>query len=396
MKMFANLGAFLGELFDDYSAHYGDVENCFYYRYLKKRKSEQAAAIVNSKDSEELLADYAARTKPNKFVLLRAAYLSFKNGRITADAYKKHFARVSDGKKKTAELMAADITTADDAKEFNDALEKQLLKNLVSDFFDNAGFKKGADNVEQYFDKNKKIASNTRIRSKYSKHSKSLDKYTDDIDMLYCYLQYKNAELSDAPAAYSAGLSETFKNDCAELFRSLCKSSESDVFMPLYFDPVSGAGVFIIGKERFYKSLKEELTENCAACIVHFSHVSVDIEPSVNETLMDLCMYVDICENVSAAFEEFEDGVASEAYLTDLSDENVIGKDIFNDKRFSVQFGKKMSLRETMIAEQSIKEKQHFEEQKHRNAIQIPVSRTFDEEINERQRIKDMMKKLNG
>ena len=141
MKMFANLRAFLYELYEDLSEHSGDIENSFYYSYIKNKKEKQAEIISGKR---ELFTEYADRDKPNKFVLLHAAYLAFKNGDITADKYRDIFGKVSEGKKRTAEFLAADIMNADDAKEHNDAIEKYLLKNLVSDFFDNAGFKKGA------------------------------------------------------------------------------------------------------------------------------------------------------------------------------------------------------------------------------------------------------------
>lgn len=388
-KMFPNLSAFVSELFDDYSAHFEDVENCFYYRYLQKQKAEQAAYIG---DSRERLDAYAARSRPNRFTLLRAAFLALKNGRITADEYKAYFVRVSDGKKRTAELMRSELATAEDIKPLNDALEKQILKNLVSDFFDNAGFKKGSDKIEQYFDRDKKPVLNTRVRNKYSKHSKSLDKYTDDIDMLYCYLQYKNAELSDT-VSRSAELTEEFREECAELYRSLCQDPECRVFMPLYFDPVSGAGVFVIGKERFDKSLDKQVTDNCAACIVHFSQISVGIEPDASDTVMDLCMYVDICGDVRAAFEEFENGVITEAYLADYSDENEVNRKIYTDKRFAERFRRKMSLRENKIAELSAKEKQELENLKQRSAKQLPPVRSFEGAQKADREIRKMSKK---
>lgn len=100
MKMFADLQAFLYELYEDFSEHntkHGkDIENCFYYRYLKKQKEEQAAEICSSR---ERFLEYASRKKPNKYILLHAAFLAFKNNRITADEYKKFYIMLSNSKK---------------------------------------------------------------------------------------------------------------------------------------------------------------------------------------------------------------------------------------------------------------------------------------------------------
>ena len=206
--------------------------------------------------------------------------------------------------------------------------------------------------------------------------------------MLYSYLQYKSAELSDEPVSRSAEINGAFKNECAELFRSLSRDPECNVFVPLYFDPVSGAGIFIIGKERFDDELRGEVTENCAACIVHFSDISVDVEMSYGNTVMSLDMYVDICRDVSSAFDEFESGVETQSYLVDYSDVNEVGKDTYTDGRFYGRFRPLMSLRGEMAAEK-LREKQDIEELKQKQAINLPsADRSHDGKKIERQNIR--------
>lgn len=363
MKLFSDLQAFLYELYEDFSAHnvkgQEKIEKSFYYLYTKKKKSEQAAAIAETKQQ---LEEYANRAKPNKFVLLHAAYLAFKFGKLSAEEYEKYFLDLSDSKARSAKFLEADIKNASDAAPYNDALEEYLLKNIVRDFFDNAGFRKLNDSIERHYDSDAQNTDNSNAKSKYRRHSKSVEKNTDNIDMLYEYLyNYKNAQLSDeAPTTTAADMSEEFKYECSELYKALMTDPDSSVFMPLYFDSKSGAGIFIIGREQFDESLYEKVTENCAVCILHFMDVSLNAQPGDGFIAMDLSMWVEICDDVMSAFEAFERGVRSDAYFIEYSEMNMVDEDAFSDKETAKRFEPRMSLRRSKIAEQKAKEQQEL------------------------------------
>lgn len=362
MKLFTNLRAFLYELYVDFSDHnikgHEEIEKSFYYLYTKKKKSEQAAAVA---ETRQQLEEYANRAKPNKFVLLHAAYLAFKFGKISAEEYKPYFLSLSDSKARSAKMLEADIKNASDAAPHNDALEEYLLKNIVRDFFDNAGFKQIVDDTDVHFGIGKQNADNSNARSKYRKHSKSVEKNTDNIDMLYEYLySYKHAELSDESGVPAADMSEEFKYECIELYKALNTDPNSSVFMPLYFDSKSGAGVFIIGREQFDESLYDEVTENCAVCILRFMDVSLNAQPGDGYIAMDLSMWVEICDDVMSAFEAFEQGVRSDAYFIEYSEMNTVNEDAFSDKETAKRFEPRMSLRRKQIADQKTKEQQEL------------------------------------
>ena len=355
MKMFADLRAFLYELYEDYSEyntkHGGNIENCFYYRYFKKQKEEQAAAIGSS---GERLMDYAKKTRPNKYVLLHAAYLAFKNDRITADEYKDFYVKVSEGKKKTAEFLAADIRNADDAAEFNSALEKRLLKNCVRDFFDNAGFKKLEDDVEKF---DKAAFDNSSVRSRYRERSKSFEQNTDNIEMLHEYLLYTNEKLSDEPSRRSGEITEELKERCVRHYEAFNKNPNSKAFMPLYFDSQSGAGIYIIGKNRFHSELAETFSENCKVCIVRFMDVGSPVESGGNYNAMELIVYVDICGYVLSAFRELEAGIRSGGYYNEFL-EQVSDADAHADEEIARS---RMEQRRRIIEEQKRVEERKME-----------------------------------
>lgn len=92
-------------------------------------------------------------------------------------------------------MKTAEISGASDVADKNAELEKYLLKKLLRDFFDNAGFKSLDNNENRYYEANKTV-DNSMASNKYSRYSKSFEKNTDNIDMLYEYLKYKSGDLS--------------------------------------------------------------------------------------------------------------------------------------------------------------------------------------------------------
>lgn len=171
-------------------------------------------------------------------------------------------------------------------------LEYDFLKGCVTDFFDNEGFKAKGES-----------------RRSASRHRKDKQGYTDIVEMLFNYMREKN--ISGEFHGKAAAISDDYIEKCSALYSAALREKYSKAFIPLYFDSDSGAGIFIVGKDRF----KDELTRDCTVCIIYFSSLDdqKDNISEYNEVLID--MLVERCDTVEKAFYDFSRDILSDKYF---------------------------------------------------------------------------------
>lgn len=283
-----------------------DISDCFYYRFIKRKKDIAAEEISFSR---ELLKEYAEKPKRDKYILLRGAYLAFKAGNITVDEYKDIFTGIIGSSKKNSrkylQLLERNIGDA------NSQLEYFLLRGCVSDFFDNEGFKASGESFNFT-----------------SRHRKEKQGYNDIIEMLYFYMREKN--ISEETAKSTAEISDDYIEKCSALYSAAIKEKQTEAFIPLYFDSDSGAGIFIVGKKLFedeevISEDYENIPYDCIVCIIYFLDFDFSEfakkEP-IFDNVISLLMNVIPHKTVSDAFNSLSAEAASHKYFENYADRN--------------------------------------------------------------------------
>lgn len=351
---FSNRDDFYDELWSDYSDHLDDVSKCFYYRYLKKKKSSEAESDFSSWDD---LTEYLKSGRINKYYLLHGAYHAYRNKKISADQYKQIFMKLNTKISKKYQKLLDENNITD----VNALYENELLKICTVNFFDNEGYKPDAD-----------------VTCTGSRHRR--DKYTDIIDMHYQYTRlYKkdDREAAGAVRFIESGYasSEEYIDKCTALYEAVCRENKTKAFIPLHFDVNSGAGIYIVGKENF-SDHKKNAPGCCSICILYFSYVE-----NADSTLSggggcEMCIYMmgEFYKTVQEAFDAFRKAVHSdEGFYTYMEnygyannfDEGYFSAhgidDIFRSRVLSADLrGGRGSAKSACIAVQSQKEKRSY------------------------------------
>lgn len=305
---FNNREELLNRLWSDYREHEKDIERCFIYNYLKNRKDAKAIAVSASRAQ---LLDYRARPRCDRYILLQAALIAYKNKIITPEMYTEIYTEVS----KKEKLGKKSVPNNPD--EALARLENKMLKDAVGDFFTNNGFKKGSD------DPLKNALDSMDGGTRNLKKVKDKDKgHIDDIEMASLFEETLSLpkRIPVNAALLDGGITKEYINKCRELFL-LAKSSASDeMLVPLYFDSQSGAGVFIVGNRIFGNSKGD----NCAPFIFWFWLTDAPEEPLNPEDLPALPMIMKTreCNSIDEAFLRFSKQRGGERYYEGYADMN--------------------------------------------------------------------------
>ena len=145
----------------------------------------------------------------------------------------------------------------------------RLLYRVINDKFKKYGFITEAETEENYgSENNKALITDYRVRS--GKKVENL--YDDDISMLDAYLSLKS---SKGPVSGNNDRSgdlilydSKHKDVCCNQYLNLNAGRQEyceplDAYIPLGFDPVTGAGVFIIGKNKVSRRALEAYKNRC-------------------------------------------------------------------------------------------------------------------------------------
>ncbi len=368
MSGFKNKTDLLKTLLSDYYKNSGSVENSFIYRYLKNRKDKAALRI--SDDKAEL---YAYREKPRreKYILLRAAYLARKNGVIEEREYADIFAEVAKKERGAGKFTNMFIEDPDDAQR---KIEAVLIRGSVEDYFSNQGFR--VQIVKNEYAPGEQSPKESFLSMSADKSRKKHGGYIDDIEIAYEFehLTAGAGGASEYPQqasdAFGGGVTEEHILKCGAIFNAAKASRSGDVVIPLYFEPTTGAGIYIIGN----KYLKNQNDDCCAVFALWFSSLDQPETDGFFDEFNEMPMEVmwKAYDSVFEAFEKFPDGI--DDYCINYSDLN--SKVPLNEKYSSFarllvsEPERRMSARDEKIIEaEKIKENNGLAIQKHSEKI---------------------------
>lgn len=370
--MIRNREEFIKALWEDYrNFSEENREESFIYNYFKRKKDMKAQQIARDKNS---LNEYQLKMKRDKYIQLKSAYLAYLDEVLTEEEYMDIFREVTCTKKKnsserTLPKKYEDLSGKEEISMVERKYEKRFLNGCISDFFQNAGYRVNKKNeVEEH----KKLPD---------KHRKEKDGYTDELSMLYAYYQYcgRAEEMKEVITNTLPVLDEEYRNKCEKLLRILQKEKRKEVFVPLYVDTSTGAGIYIIGKNKY-----EEYTEKsnvygsrdkqkedgttCFVCVIYFSAI-LDRISEFDE--MDISMMVESFDTLEEAFERFQAGISRQEFYENYPSENEDilpeGADsnfdlFFVEKRFGFAKEKEEAMRKKIKEEQSKKEQKRYEQ----------------------------------
>ena len=262
------------------------MKQCFMYSYYLDRKTRVASRIA---ESREAFGEYSRQSR-DKFVLLCAARQLLEKGELDEKEYGEVFGKAAKGESKHfAELFEAQPSQA------YDELTYKLLCGSIQDMFSKKGYKQ-----PKYDEDGNEIGKAARpVPAQDSKEG-----YTDEIEMLYCYSQQLGS--TDMSSGASFRITPEHIESCSRLYGFLQKVDSGDVFIPLYIDPSSGAGVYLIGD----RHLTGKGSERCSVYTVWFDtcyNLEEDIKCADGEeffylTMEDLMIKY---ETVEEAFRDF-------------------------------------------------------------------------------------------
>lgn len=94
--------------------------------------------------------------------------------------------------------------------------------------------------------------------------------------------------------------------ECKELFTQLNSDKITRVFIPLEIDSLSGAGVYIIGKDYFRETPERqaEMNGSCSYCYLTFEEVIIDENGLINFSMEEMPVYDNTLEGVTACYKK--------------------------------------------------------------------------------------------
>ena len=358
--MIRNKEEFVKALWEDYRNLPEDKrEDSFIYTYFQRKKDQRAQVLARSR--QELEA-YIAQKKRDKYIMLRSAYLAYKDEVISAEACLDIFQELTGTtaiSKKYEKLSLKEQIEVICKK-----MERKFLMGCVSDFFQNAGYR---------VNKHQDVEEHIKLPDK---HRKEKDGYTDDLAMLFAFYQYQGMQevQKGDVGAYINRLDAEHIEKCKQLHHILQKDDRCEIFVPLYVDMETGAGVYIIGKNKYQQYTKRnrphkksESLNSCYACVIYFSAIFEEI--SEYEEL-NLTMMVESFDTVEEAFDRFQAGLSTQEFYENYPMENEdilpVGADrrfelYFVEKRISVAKQKEELIRQRIKEEQAQKERARYE-----------------------------------
>ena len=317
LELFENKGKFYDRLWQDlleykrpkdgrtYSKK--DVADSFIFQYYKAKKLKTATRLINDPEEFKKYLEKFNINSDNKFVLLYAARRLFEQEKINIETYRKAFNKASKNVYKSKDVEAA----PDSKHAFVEVLYKLQLK-YVYKIFSDAGYR------QKDFNENGDMSQRIIAES---------DDKLEDIEMMYEYFRYlrnggvyinradplfteeykaQRDELGGVYTDRPAELTEEYKALCEALFAVITEDEDfrADVFFPLYVDPSSGAGVYIIGDYRAGMLN----SDGCSVYTAQFASIAPVANMFENNQAYDVHWGFNMTrfDSVAEAFKDFE------------------------------------------------------------------------------------------
>lgn len=311
--MIKNRNDFFNLLWEDYiSFDIKDRDKCFVYKYFKKKKDARAEVIGRSRDA---VMEYAKQKKHDKYILLKSAYLAMvENQVLTRDEYVAIFEKLI-GKNKIPNKYR-NLHDATVIAEVQQTYERRFLIGCVCDFFYNIGYR-----TNKYVEHSQSV----KLPSKHLKE----DGYNDEFEMLHDYMKYSNSDFTKpVETDLALSINEEYIEKCIQLYNTVLKEKRTTIFVPLYIDPNTGAGVYIIGRDKCNKGAfgnnGKNFKEPCLVCIAGFYSVeNVMNNESDSNVEVEIIMLVNqVFNSVSKAFDSFKSSLSTNDFYKEYPLEN--------------------------------------------------------------------------
>lgn len=202
------------------------IKGCFLYKYLKQKKDSAA--------ERNAFSGISSGRRSDRYIELKCAYLTRKIAGCTPDADTAYISayRAIMGKEPGGSIENA-----------QSAAEDELMAGAVSDYVS----RRTKTIPDMLIDNNADTPRPRRIRV-----AKNVKEDPRNVDVLGMYCAFFGGARSNSDGAV---FSDEYRNKCVDLYiRMLRDERFVNAYMPLYIDPSSGGGVYIIGKNRFEDS----------------------------------------------------------------------------------------------------------------------------------------------
>lgn len=312
--MIKNRDDFFNMLWEDYiSFDEKERDKCFVYSYLKHKKDSRAEVIGRSR---EAVIEYSGQKKRDKYILLKSAYLAMEQNEVMTEEEYVDILKDLIGKnnipKKYQNLCGKEAV--DQAEK---AFERRFLIGCVCDFFYNLGYRTN---------KNNEHSQSVKLPSKHLKE----DGYNDEFEMMYRFSLYNNDDMTDTSEKGGSfgSLDDEYIEKCSRLYDVLLKEKNCMAFVPLYIDQATGAGIYIIGRDKFDEESVgyEKMSKNdvCLVCIVYFYTVDniVKVKNSSKDDVFLIMTVKETYKSVKKAFDSFLASVSDKDFYEFYPDEN--------------------------------------------------------------------------
>lgn len=312
MRAFTNKKEFYNSIWADYLEHKDKVargeydknmmKRCFIYRYFFEKRMAKSSVLAADREAfDRYLEDYLDNMETRR-----------KNRGENA-AEKSALKTIPRGDKFTL-LSAARQVCGDDKERFGEILKAVTMsknKNAkqIDPFtsFEEYTYMFICSAIQEFFRKKgyvqPKDSESGATTENVGRIPKNDDNYIDEIEMMHDYLRDLNAD--ELSVAGGAQITDEYIQGCERLYRRLSgnDSKPNEIFLPLYIDPISGAGVYII------RTVDSETKEKISGVFVlTFWDCACD------EGLEELNYEMKKFKSVGEAFYEFKKNLGGDEY----------------------------------------------------------------------------------
>ena len=277
-----------------------DKDQCFIYNYMKKNKDLRCEKLSSDASA---LSSYGDQKRFDKYIMLKSSRLAYLNNVIDKDKFTEIFKAI------TKQDISADADN-DILEELSVKQEDKLLWGCVSDFFQNSGYrfkkKESGEKSNKKKDRSEKEWADGEYDKVEVKYTKKQDGYISDLDMWADFYLYEKSKGNTVSGSLdNVVINDEYIKKCEKLYTELLAEEQCDVFVPLCFDAKSGAGIYIIGRNKIANTVSVPKDKDCYIFVSCFFYVdSCDYD---NEELL-LSMQFTCVNSVRSAFDSLRKG----------------------------------------------------------------------------------------
>lgn len=327
----------------------GTRNQSFIYRQLKEDKDKKADLIAEQ--PEEYVRAYENRKEKTagtpsggkterlgQYELIEAVCVAYRRGEISEEKAFDLLRRIFQAQSRKAVTMAQAINEIaacreSEAEERNEKIRQLFSERSVLQDYKEKLVKELVDNYFQpYGLTGKDSRSLEKQQTRSGIHSRQA--YRDDIFLLDRYLKHiGNGQVTEGrkPGAMGQELwikASPYQEQCESLYEKLnrLESGVRELLIPLGFDPGTGCGIFIIGRNRIDRYSVEQfygdyhIYPNCYFAVIYYVEDMTEIDNKIREEgkylpgEMSFRMQAELFPTLAAAIESIEEN------LTDFYD----------------------------------------------------------------------------